>query len=93
MNELSSLGENVLYLDVRSRLEFSNSHIDNAINIDVDEIEENIKDLVPNKDRTIIVYCQSGNRSKTASEKLIKLGYKNIYNMIGGYGEYKKGVY
>jgi len=92
VKELSSLGENVLYLDVRSRLEFSNGHIDDAINVDVEKLDENIKDLIPNNERIIIVYCQSGNRSKVASEKLIKMGYKNIYNMLGGYTEYKKEV-
>ena len=92
VNELSSLGESVLYLDVRSRLEFSNSHIDGAINIDVEELNENVEDLIPNKERTIIVYCQSGNRSKTASEKLIEMGYTNVYNMLGGYTAYQEEV-
>ena len=31
----------------------------------------------------ILVYCRSGNRSKQASEKLVKLGYTNIYEFGG----------
>jgi len=90
VEEISSLGENVLYLDVRSRLEFSNGHIEDAVNIDVEELENNVGDLIPNKDRIIIVYCQSGNRSAVASKKLIELGYKNIYNLVGGFNNYKE---
>ena len=43
---------------------------------------EDIPEL-PDKDQLILVYCRSGNRSKQASEKLIKLGYTNIVE-IGG---------
>ena len=38
---------------------------------------------LPDKDQLILVYCRSGNRSKQASEKLVKLGYTNIVE-IGG---------
>ncbi len=79
-----------LILDVRSNLEFSNGHIDNAVNVDVEEIEKYISDVVPDKERKIIVYCQSGNRSKIASQKLIDLGYKNVYNLVGGISEFEK---
>ena len=43
---------------------------------------EDIPEL-PDKDQLILVYCRSGNRSKQASEKLVKLGYTNIVE-IGG---------
>ncbi len=43
---------------------------------------EDISEL-PDKDQLILVYCRSGNRSKQASEKLVKLGYTNIIE-IGG---------
>lgn len=92
VEEVSSLGESVLYLDVRSLLEFSNGHVENAVNIDVEELENNVEDLIPNKERIIIVYCQSGTRSERASKKLIELGYANVYNMLGGYSAYEKEV-
>ncbi len=43
---------------------------------------EDIPEL-PDKDQLILVYCRSANRSKQASEKLVKLGYTNIVE-IGG---------
>lgn len=75
-------------LDVRSRLEYSKGHIEDAINVPLDELDANIIDLIPNKERKILVYCQSGSRSKAASEKLVSYGYTNIYNMVGGISAY-----
>ncbi len=48
--------------------------------------EKDISEL-PDKDQRIYVYCRSGNRSKQAAEKLVKLGYKNIVE-IGGINDY-----
>jgi rhodanese-related sulfurtransferase len=68
-----------IILDVRSENEYKNGHIESSINLPLDKIE-NIK---YNKDTKIIVYCQSGNRSKQAALKLIGMGYTNIYDMGG----------
>ena len=70
-------------LDVRTAQEYSEKHIPGAINIANESIgTEDIPEL-PDKDQLILVYCRSGNRSKQASEKLVKLGYTNIVE-IGG---------
>ena len=54
-----------------------------AINIANESIgTEDISEL-PDKDQLILVYCRSGNRSKQASEKLVKLGYTNIVEFGG----------
>ena len=81
MDEAISMMEkesNYIILDVRTPEEFSEKHIPNAINIPNETIgTEEIPDL-PDKDQLILVYCRSGNLSKHASEKLVKLGYTNI---------------
>lgn len=70
-------------LDVRTAQEYSEKHIPGAINIANESLgTEDIPEL-PDKDQLILVYCRSGNRSKQASEKLVKLGYTNIVE-IGG---------
>ena len=70
-------------LDVRTAQEYSEKHIPGAVNIANESIgTEDIPEL-PDKDQLILVYCRSGNRSKQASEKLVKLGYTNIVE-IGG---------
>ena len=72
-----------IILDVRTAQEYSEKHIPGAINVANESIgTEDIPEL-PDKDQLILVYCRCGNRSKQASEKLVKLGYTNIVE-IGG---------
>ena len=72
-----------IILDVRRPDEFAIGHIPGAINVPNENIStEEIAEL-PNKDQLIMVYCRSGRRSKEASEKLVKLGYRNIVEFGG----------
>ena len=72
-----------IILDVRTAQEYSEKHIPRAINIPNETIgTEDIPEL-PDKEQLILVYCRSGNRSKQASEKLVKLGYTNIIEFGG----------
>ena len=72
-----------IILDVRTTEEFADKHIPDAINIPNETIgTEDIPEL-PDKDQLILVYCRSGNRSKQASDKLVKLGYANIVEFGG----------
>ena len=72
-----------IILDVRTPEEFADKHIPGAINIPNETIgAEEIPEL-PDKDQLILVYCRSGNRSKQASDKLVRLGYTNIVEFGG----------
>ena len=72
-----------IILDVRTPEEFAEKHIPYAINIPNETIgTEEIPEL-PDKEQLILVYCRSGNRSKQASEKLVRLGYTNIVEFGG----------
>ncbi len=84
--------KNVLILDVRTPEEFSQGHIEGAINIPVQEIEKMIGELNKYKKYEIIVYCRSGSRSRKASEILIKHGFRNVYNLKGGFIEWNKTI-
>ena len=68
---------NYIVIDVRTSEEYNEGHVKEAINIPYDEIDENIG---IDKQKTILVYCQSGNRSKIAYNTLLALGY-NVYDM------------
>ena len=72
-----------IILDVRTAEEYREKHIPGAINIPNEIIGTDDIPELPDKDQLILVYCRSGNRSKQASEKLVKLGYTNIIE-IGG---------
>ena len=72
-----------IILDVRTAEEYSEKHIPGAVNIPNETIgTEDIPEL-PDKEQLILVYCRSGNRSKQASEKLVKQGYTNIVEFGG----------
>lgn len=77
------MNENTIILDVRTPAEYEINHIKDAINIPLDEIDETVASQLKDKKQTILVYCQSGNRSKQASQKLVDLGYTSIYNFGG----------
>ena len=76
-----------IILDVRTLEEYSEKHILGAINIPNETIDNKEITELPDKEQLIFVYCRSGNRSKQASEKLVKLGYTNIIEM-GGIGNW-----
>ena len=71
--------EKVVRLDVRSPEEYVEGHIAQTLNIDVrqEEFESRVLKSLP-KDRTIAVYCRSGNRSRKACEILTRNGYKIV---------------
>ena len=72
-----------LLLDVRTKEEFSEGHIPNAVNLPNETIGTAMLPQLPDKDQRIFVYCRSGNRSRQAAAKLVKLGYTNMIE-IGG---------
>ena len=72
-----------LILDVRTAEEFSEKHIPGAVNIPNETIGDQDIPELPDKEQLILVYCRSGNRSKQASEKLVKLGSTKIVEFGG----------
>ncbi|MDD6679172.1 MAG: rhodanese-like domain-containing protein [Firmicutes bacterium] len=70
-------------LDVRTQAEYEQGHIPGAICIPNESIGTTEIPELPDKDQRILVYCRSGNRSKQASEKLVKLGYSNVVEFGG----------
>lgn len=66
---------NYIIVDVRTKEEYAELHVKEAINIPYDEIDENIS---LDKDKKILVYCKSGKRSKIAYDTLTNLGYDVI---------------
>ena len=76
-------GEEYIILDTREQDEFDEGHIAGAILIPYTEIENKAEEMLPDKDKLILVYCRSGRRSKIASESLAKLGYTNVKEFGG----------
>lgn len=79
--------ENTVLIDVRSEAEFGNGHVRGAINIPLDQITD-IETVVPDKNMIVIVYCQSGNRTKQASNQLYDMEYQVVLD-AGGINQYE----
>ena len=73
---------NLAILDVRTVEEFNGEHLNDAVNIPVQELLERLGEL--NKSSEILVYCRSGVRSAQASQILVDNGFTEVYNMDGG---------
>ncbi|MDA3029920.1 MAG: rhodanese-like domain-containing protein [Actinomycetota bacterium] len=82
--------KDVVVLDVRTFEEFNQSHIPDALNIDVqgDYFTADVTAL--DKSKSYAVYCRSGKRSVLASEVMEQMGIANVYNLIGGIMEWQE---
>jgi phage shock protein E len=71
-------------LDVRTQGEFQNGHIKGAALIPVSDLAARIGEMGPQKDKKVLVYCRSGNRSLAAGRILLSNGFKKVTNLQGG---------
>jgi len=77
---------NSILIDVRTPDEFELGYIKGAINIPVDELRDRIHELP--QDKKTYIYCQVGLRGYLATNILIQRGFKDVYNLSGGYKTY-----
>ena len=76
--------QEVVILDVREQHEYDSRHIPGAVLLPVGTItEDTAAAVIDDLDTVVLVYCRSGNRSKTASQALADLGYTNVYEFGG----------
>ena len=79
---------NNIFLDAREKADFEKGHAAGAKNVDSKKLDELQSILPENKETPIYVYCYSGNRSSVVAQKLIDLGYKNVFNALDGTKEF-----
>ena len=84
------IAEGYTILDVRTPEEFEEGHIQGAQNINVkdDTFMIAIQKLSPSD--TLLVYCRSGRRSLYAAQVMVSLGFQKIYDLEGGFLNWKK---
>ncbi len=80
-----------IVIDVREDYEYADGHIDGALLSPLGNLENDIVNLAENKDDLILIYCRSGNRSHTAANILVELGYTNVHD-FGGIINWQYGV-
>ncbi|MGO8720737.1 MAG: rhodanese-like domain-containing protein [Acidobacteriaceae bacterium] len=87
----SHLNNGALLIDVRSSAEFNSGHLPNAINLPLQEIEAVLPRRVKDKNKLLLLHCQSGMRSGIAKKKLKSMGYVNAFS-LGSYGRAARTV-
>ncbi len=83
LDALANRADSVVVVDVRKAEEFAAGHIDGAINVTLEDIQADANVLEQYKDKEVILYCNSGNRSGQAGDILVANGYSVVYNADG----------
>ena len=76
-------GNDVYILDVREPDELNEGYIENSVLIPLDELKNRAESELTDKQKTLLVYCRSGKRSREAAELLDDMGYKDVLDFGG----------
>lgn len=77
-------------IDLRTAAEYASGHIEKAINLDYnsENFEDELDEL--DKDKTYLIYCQTDQLSGKVLDMMEKLGFREVYNLLGGIAWWKK---
>src|SRR5579859_892788 len=85
--------QEIVLVDVREKHEWSEGYIPGAIHVPRGYLELQIEEAVPDKSKTVVLYCAGGVRSLMAGNTLKQMGYENAISMAGGFGQWKGNGY
>jgi molybdopterin/thiamine biosynthesis adenylyltransferase/rhodanese-related sulfurtransferase len=77
-------------VDVREQAEWDEGHLPGAVHVPRGNLESRIEGAVPDRSRSVVVYCASGSRSAFAAKTLEELGYENVVSLAGGFTDWKR---
>ena len=80
-------------LDVRTPTEFERERLRDAVNLDVSQGVFGDRVARFDRQKTYLVYCQSGTRSARAAQTMSELGFTKVYTMRGGIAKWKDAGY
>src|SRR5437588_1619110 len=81
--------QEIVLVDVREKYEWNEGHIPGAIHVPRGFLELQIEEAVPNKSKTVVLYCAGGVRSLIAGKTLQEMGYDKAISMSSGFGGWK----
>jgi len=90
MVKFGNFGHSYVIVDIRTNYDYSNGHIDGAINIPYYNLLNNYSHYL-NKHQFYYLYCEYGMQSKEISDRLNSFGYQTD-SISGGYSEYVKSI-
>lgn len=91
--ELSGMLENKDFVLVNVHIPLAGNIAGTDIAIPYNEIEQNLSQLPADKTAKIVLYCRSGRMSQIAAEKLVSLGYTNVWDLKGGMVDWEQAGY
>ena len=83
-------GDRFHLIDVREDNEWERGRALGAMHMGKGVIERDIERAIPNRNEEIILYCGGGYRSALAADTLMKMGYRNVSSMDGGWKRWKE---
>jgi molybdopterin/thiamine biosynthesis adenylyltransferase/rhodanese-related sulfurtransferase len=85
--------QEIVVVDVREKYEWNEGHIPGALHVPRGFLELQVEEAVPDKSKTVVLYCAGGVRSLIAGTTLQQMGYKDVISMSGGFGQWKANGY
>jgi rhodanese-related sulfurtransferase len=82
-----------LVLDVRTPGEYSRGHLKDSVLIPLQQLQVRWPEIAGHKDKDVLIYCATGNRSTVAAKILIDSGFKRIYNLRQGISGWEREKY
>lgn len=92
-HEADADSQQIVVVDVREKHEWNEGYIPGAIHVPRGFLELQIEEAVPDKSKTVVLYCAGGVRSLMAGNTLKQMGYQDAVSMAGGFGQWKAKGY
>ena len=83
-HQLARMKPHPLIIDAREEREFLLGHIEGAIHLNRNTLENKVLEITPDLERPIVIYCATGTSCVSAVETLCRLGYQRVFSLKGG---------
>jgi sulfur-carrier protein adenylyltransferase/sulfurtransferase len=82
-----------LLVDVRRQNEWDAGRLPGALHVPLDELGQRIEESAPDRERPVLLYCATGNRSLRGARAMVELGYADVASVAGGIEDWRENGY
>jgi rhodanese-related sulfurtransferase len=83
-HQLARMKPHPLIIDIREERDYLLGHIEGAVHLSRNTLENKVLEIAPTLDTPIVIYCATGSSCVSAAETLRRLGYEKIFSLKGG---------